>query len=76
MTGFLAWISGQKYEKGLDSIFLCIKAEIQGYRLDRYILEQEKELEQLKKELLERELEALKKDIEHSKKKHSKKRGP
>ena len=59
MTGFLAWISGQKYSKGLDSVFLCIKAEIQGRRLDQYILKQEEELKQLKKELLERELEVL-----------------
>ena len=69
MTGFLAWISGQKYSKGLDSIFLCIKAEMQGRRLDQYILKQEEELKQLKKELLERELEVLQEEKKHSKKK-------
>ena len=69
MTGFLAWISGQKYSKGLDSVFLCIKAEIQGRRLDKYISNQEQELKQLKKELLERELEVLEEEKKHSKKK-------
>jgi hypothetical protein len=69
MTGFLAWVSGQKYSKGLDSVFLCIKAEIQGRRLDKYILNQEQELKQLKKELLERELEVLEEEKKYSKKK-------
>jgi len=69
MTGFLAWVSGQKYSKGLDSVFLCIKAEIQGRRLDKYILNQEQELKQLKKELLERELEVLAEEKKYSKKK-------
>ena len=69
MVGFLNWISGQKYSKGLDSVFLCIKAELQGHRLDKYILKQEEELKQLKKELLERELEVLQKEKKHFKKK-------
>ena len=69
MTGFLAWISGQKYSKGLDSVFLCIKAEMEGRHLDQYILKQEQELKQLKKELLERELEVLQEEKKHSKKK-------
>lgn len=69
MTGFLAWISGQKYSKGLDSVFLCIEAEIQGHRLDQYILKQEQELKQLKKELLERELEVLQEEKKRCKKK-------
>ena len=69
MTGFLAWISGQKYSKGLDSVFLCIKAEIQGRRLDQYIEKQKQELEQLKKELLERELEVLEEEKKRSRRK-------
>jgi hypothetical protein len=58
-TGFLAWIAGTKFSTGLDSIFLCIKAETEGRHLDKLIKSLEQDLAIQKKELLSRELEVL-----------------